>query len=496
LAKEYVSEKVAFLAGFLYISFPTFMVDMAFLNRQGIAFLFFGSLLFALLTTEYFTGRTRTVALFLFGIGVIISHYSTSYVTIAVLISTYVINIALRLIMRAKRPQWLSRLTDRLSNKEVYKKPILLTLPLVIGLLALMVFWSSVVTRTSTSLLDTIEQIVLSVEHPFSLDGYSGPAKYSLLQSQQQTPQQLFNEFLQQGIKDENVAENQSIFFPLSVTEGYPTIPIAEQLSSITPFGGALQSILHINLINFFGLIKQIYAKVIQVFLMIGLIGLILGYSFKKNVLKDIPSEYIALSISGIIVMIGQTVLPASAIDYGLLRLFQQNLAFLALPIILGFLCVSALVTKSHRGRLAICTGILLFFYAILSGLFPQLTGGARAPLPLDNYGLYYDSYYVHAQEVASIDWIAKNGNPDLPIQAAHFSDIKMIAYGHIGAYIELLPETTKRKSYVYLNYDNVKTSNIIEIVNGNVVYYRFPMAFLQSNKNLIYNNGGSEIYQ
>ncbi len=139
---------------------------------------------------------------------------------------------------------------------------------------------------------------------------------------------------------------------------------------------------------------------------------------------------------------------------------------------------------------------ILVSFFVLLSGFVPQMTGGSRPLLYLNNYGLYYDSYYVHAEEVASSMWLVKTGDPHLSIQAAHFSDIKMIAYGHIGAYIELLPETTKRKSYVYLNYDNVQTNNIIEIVNGNVVYYSFPMEFLNTNKNLIYNNGGSIIYR
>jgi uncharacterized membrane protein len=187
--------------------------------------------------------------------------------------------------------------------------------------------------------------------------------------------------------------------------------------------------------------------------------------------------------------------LPASAIDYGLLRLFQQNLIFLAVPIFLGLLTLASLVTRNHKKQLVICVVVLLFFFSVLSGLLTQITGGARPLLALNNNGLYYDSYYTHAQEVYSAEWLSQNDPQHLPIQAAHFSDIKMLAYGRIASYIELLPETTKKDSYVYLNYDNVKTSNILEIINGYVVYYHFPMQFLNNNKNLIYNNGGSEIY-
>src|SRR5581483_5286479 len=92
LAKEYVSEAVAFLCGFLYLSFPSFMVDMAFLNRQGIAFVFFSALLFVMLTADYFDKRTRTVLLLLLGTGVVLSHYSTAYVAMGLFAIAYVVN--------------------------------------------------------------------------------------------------------------------------------------------------------------------------------------------------------------------------------------------------------------------------------------------------------------------------------------------------------------------------------------------------------------------
>jgi uncharacterized membrane protein len=496
LAKEYVSEKVAFLSGFLYITFPTFLVDMAFLNRQGIAFIFFGSMLFVLLTTEYFSGWKRHFILILFGIGVILSHYSTSYVAAAVLIGAYIINRILRLLIKIKKPQWLGNLISRIGNKEMYKKPILLRLPFVILFFALLFLWSSVITKTSTSLDTTVQQIVSSIDNLSFFSGATGPAKYGLVASAQPTPQELFNQFLQDGIQQENVSQHVSEFYPTAITDSYSTTAVAEMPATLTPFGSELQTIVRFDLWDLYNDIKQAYAKVLQVLLLIGIIGLIFGYSFKENILRNVPIEYIALSISGIGVLVGQTILPASAVDYGLLRLFQQNLIFLALPIMLGFLCVIGLITRNHKKQLLFCTGILLFFYVILSGFFPQFTGGGRAPLPLDNNGLYYNSYYTHAQEVYSADWLAKNGNLNLPVQAAHFSDIKMIAYGHIGSYIELLPQTTKREAYDYLNYYNVTTSNIIEIINGDVVYYHFPLDFLANNKNLIYNNGGSEIYR
>ncbi|MDB5238941.1 MAG: hypothetical protein JWO00_276 [Candidatus Parcubacteria bacterium] len=496
LAKEYVSEKIAFLVAFLYISFPTFLIDMAFLNRQGIAFLFFSILLLFIMTKKYAKGPQRMTALFLFGIGIIISHYSTSYVAIAMLVGTYIINRVARFIVTTKWPAWLQRLMNKLPNRDMYDKPILISFLFTFGMLALMLVWSTLVTKTSTSFFNTIQQIIVTVERPFSLEESSGQANYSLLQQKNKTPQQLFDEFRADGIKQVQVKEHLSEFYPIAITESYPAIAIAETPTPLTSFGEKIQSIVRVNLTYLFAVIKQLYAKIIQVFLLIGLLGLVLGFSFKKNILRKVPVEYLALSTAGLCMIVAQTILPASAIDYGLLRLLQQTLIFLSLPTILGLILLTSLVTYTPKRQLISSTCVILFFFIILSGLFPQLTGGARYPLPLDNAGLYYDSYFTHGEEVASIQWLAQNGDHSLPIQAAHFSDMKMLAFGKIGAYIELLPETTKKRSYVYFNYDNTKTNNILEIVNGNVVYYQFPTIFLDRYKSLIYSNGGSKIFR
>src|SRR6185437_2827624 len=112
LAKEYVSKTIAFLAAILYISFPTFMTDMAFLNRQGVALLFFGGMIFVMLCTEYANGWKRNALLLCFGIGMVLSHYSTSYVAIAILAGAYIINRIYRRIGTAEHPRFLMKMKN------------------------------------------------------------------------------------------------------------------------------------------------------------------------------------------------------------------------------------------------------------------------------------------------------------------------------------------------------------------------------------------------
>ncbi len=497
LSKQYISRNFAFLVGLLYVTFPTYIVDMAFLNRQGIAFLFFGLIIYGILNGDYFSGKKRALLLFAFGAGMIFSHYSTSYIAVPVLISTYFLNRILRfLVLWENAPDFITLFTDKIKNKEQYKKPILISFTFVFGLAFMMVFWSTFITKTSTSFLQTIEQIAISLKDPFNLDGQTGPAKYSIFKGQQLSPDESLDLFIKESIKDNKVIEKQSEFYPLSSTEKFRTYPVPEYIAPLTNIGESIYSVVKIEFNKFYIFIKQIYAKLLQVLLFIGLFGLTLGFTFKNIIEKDIPIEYIALSYSALFVMVGQTILPAVAINYGLLRLFQQNLLFLSMPILLGFCALISVLFKNISKQYYLTAFTLLAFFLILSGVIPQITGGTRPLIYLNNSGLYYDSYLVHAEEVYSSRWISQYSGARIPVQAAHFSDIKMVAYGKLAPYIELLPETTKRHSFVYLNYDNVRTENILEIVYGDVIYYKFPMQFLRNNKNLIYNNGGSHIYK
>ena len=85
LARRYVSAPIALIATFYFVSFPTFFTDMPFLNRQEIAFLFL-ALMFLVGLDERIAYRMRQELFMLFGAGMILSHYSTTYTVIALLI--------------------------------------------------------------------------------------------------------------------------------------------------------------------------------------------------------------------------------------------------------------------------------------------------------------------------------------------------------------------------------------------------------------------------
>lgn len=496
LSKQYTTKKISFLVGFLYVSFPTFIVDMSMLNRQGMALLFFSAFIFVLLTTKYFKGRNRMILLFLLGTGIILSHYSTSYIAIALLIGGYIIDRSFRFFFSLKNYQALEKLPIMARNKERSRQAKLITLPLVVGLILISAIWTGTITKTSENVTGTIKNIIINIRHPFSQDENSGSAKYSLAASKELTKEELFDIYRQKEIKNAHKVQNESNLYPADITQNYKAVTIDEPLLPLTSLGSKLQSALSFSLKDFFDQTKQFYAKMLQVLIIVGLLGLIIGYKFKKYFKNDVSVEYLSLCMAGVGIMVIQTIFN-NVIDYGVLRLFQQNMVLLAIPISLSFLFIAGLIFRKDEKKLLFFGAVLAAFFLILSGFVTQFTGNGRPLVTLNNSGFYYDAYFSHTQEVRAFQWLKNAADPKYPVQSDRYlSNIKMQTYGNVYPEGGLLLETIKKDAFVYLSYSNVKTSNVIEFIGGDVVYYQFPIKFLEDNKNLIYSNSGSKIYR
>ena len=46
------------------------------------------------------------------------------------------------------------------------------------------------------------------------------------------------------------------------------------------------------------------------------------------------------------------------------------------------------------------------------------------------------------------------------------------------------------------LGYSNLHTGVAAADVNGNLITYKYPIQLLQVSKNLVYNDGGAEVYK
>src|SRR5579862_9158972 len=81
ILRRFVSDRAAFGGGVFFIAQSPFLGDFPFLIRQEIALLIFGVLILSLLATT----RHRLTLSVLLAVGLVFSHYSTTYVAIAII---------------------------------------------------------------------------------------------------------------------------------------------------------------------------------------------------------------------------------------------------------------------------------------------------------------------------------------------------------------------------------------------------------------------------
>jgi uncharacterized membrane protein len=305
--RGFVGRRTALLSSFLFIMFPTFITDMAMLNRQEMGLLFFALVLHAG-TNAQLSKRVRSVLVFLFMIGMILSHYSTSYVALGALLVAFGIGLVWKFIdpsLRQSKKVNVAALTSIIS-------PVVLSA----ALLAL-IGWGTIATQTSSNLTQTVQSITAVLHGSNS----SSPATV-LANSKPGTEQ-----FSSLAVLTRTLPA--SSYYPSSVTAKYPVQRAAGTVESDTLFAQALhlpRQLLGLS----YDILRNGYALLIE-----GCIGLgIIYIAFKRRTRETPPRQYLLIGI-GIMVIIAVQILVPSAINYGLTRILQQALLLLALPSIL-----------------------------------------------------------------------------------------------------------------------------------------------------------------
>jgi uncharacterized membrane protein len=214
---------------------------------------------------------------------------------------------------------------------------------------------------------------------------------------------------------------------------------------------------------------------------------------------RKVGREFYFFGLASVVMVAAVTVLPGLSVSYGLLRSLQQAL-FLVAPI----LVIGSFVLFQKLGRVwskRVATALALIFLISTIGVMPQILGGYPAQLNLNNSGVYYDDYYVHPQEVGALQWLGgKPGTLPGGVQAEPFTDLFYFKNAHDidgRQYVtDIYPTLLRKSTWVVLGYSTVHTGIATASVNGDLVPYRYPMGVLRQNKNLVYDNGGTEIYK
>jgi len=441
--KRFIGAQRALIASLVFMSFPPFIEDMPYLNRQEIAFVFFALLM--LTTFMNMTRRPKTWLTVLCLLGVILSHYSSAYVTLGILTSSWL---------------FYKLAVHRRTNWQPFVLPAL-SLPIILGAILFTYIWNAKITDTTAGLRQTVTATINGLE------GHAVPqssgVSYSIIAPHTQSPASVLKKYA--GKNASNVRYVPS-----------PNLPTTE-------VGRLVSHVISVSKLNSF--LRSFSAKILQVLLLLG----VALFFFKQRDKRTAKDTYLyALTLGCLTLLTLITVLPEISVDYSVTRLFQQTLVITSIAILTG---LEFLLSFMKRYRLYAMSIFFAVLFLELSGFLPQTLGGYVAQLSLNNSGQYYDLYYVQPGEQLSSTWLLENRNGQ-SVAADMYAGIRFPGYPFEKAYL-LDPAHAPNAQYLYQDYASTHQGLYAEYINGDVIEYSYQSPITKNN--LVYDNQSSRIY-
>lgn len=464
LYRKVLPIKYAFLAVFYFISVPIFFTDFPFMIRQEMALLFF-ALTVLFLTNTTLKTTNKNVLVIIFSTSMILSHYSTSYVALIILSITSILAFIPR--------HWYVRFIVNLKTNDVQQSSTIISPRILLILFLVLFFWVSQIS-------DSASNIQAFGSHTFAkLNDIFDPnsrADQSALQDQfnisfRSDPIPAFNNYLGSlGLNpfDDGKTRNTSLV-------DSRTLPLNTSYA----------------VYHYLSYYSEILKKLFKVFVSLGLIALLFLKAYRLR-----SSKFVFVSLGSFTFLLMPILLPAFTSDYSISRAYQQSLIALSAVIVTGALfCVSILNNKIRLPLLAI---IFIGYFAFSTSFIPQIIGGFRPELHLNNDGIYYDKYYAGRREYMAAVWLAKVRPDDTKVDTSDLGLGLLQDYAGISRNnlrTNLIPELSKSGDYVFLLPTQVEKGINLKYYDGKLLTYSVDVTQYDNKKNLIYSNEGTRVY-
>jgi uncharacterized membrane protein len=481
--KRYTKGIIAFLASFFFMSQWQFSQQMTALMRQEISFLFFALFLIVLFKKNFNSSIKKNFLLIIFGFSIIVSHYSTSYVALSLFIFVYFIWLFFR---KTENKKIFSKVYQKLNLKEkgiIKREKYYLGGILVLLLFVFNFLWSFQLTGTSNNLIYTFKMVTSNMGKIFKHEMISDQAQLALGGSVKTYTMDDVKNYRDNITKEYHTNKTGINFYSPEKYADYAIRPRYPQ--SISSPNST------IKLIS--GYLTKIVGGSLKISILIGTFYL-LFFQVKK---QKIDAEYIVMSLGSIFLLGIIIIVPYISIGYNIERLFQQNLILLSLPAVLGFLVVFKFL-KNKNTKFLLIAIIFIWFFLPFSGFNSNIIGG-EPKMNLNNFGEEYDRFYTYESEVKSLEWLSKYYNQKDEIYLDVYAILKAYYFSRIeenNTLKDILPSTIDKNAYVYSGYVNTIHKRTFVDYELKLMSYNFPTEFLNQNKNLIYNNGSSEVFK
>ncbi|HEV2413128.1 MAG TPA: DUF2206 domain-containing protein [Candidatus Saccharimonadales bacterium] len=460
--KQIKNTSLALVAALFFIFQAQFMFEFPALVRQQCALLFFG-LIFVASSSENLSSFAKKTLVLVFGVGMVVSHYSTAYVCLAFLAIYTISKLILGNITYYK--------TGINSGKSRATTWVLTPLALVI-LFLFAFFWYGETLQSTGGVTQKLYQSVTSFDTFFSADSRSSFISQDLhigsQNSNDDTLNSLENASAKKGSYGQAASQQSNI---------YPTSQSAPQVNS------KLQLVTE-------DMVNLIMPTLLKVVIVVGAAAMVVGSVMKRRIIDD---GLFVLSAGMLFLLL--VILPTLSQDYNLQRLYQQLLIIVSASFVVG---VQVLLTKWRQATLGVSVVLALLYFVTTSNLVSQLAFG-RSDINLSNSGLGYDKFYLSDDEASSLNWLQDVYMSPLPVNLDTYGKLhaESITTLNNSRLIQgMLPTELYKDGYVYATNTNINKNLVFDTYGNQEVTYNFPAQFLSQRKNLIYSNKDSEIYR
>jgi uncharacterized membrane protein len=479
ILKKYLKDVLSFLSIlFLIIQLP-FLLWITAIARQEIALFFFSLFLLAMFSSNYKL-KTKEILFIIFGFSIVVSHYSTIYITLFLLSLSFIINYFIKKSIfkwdKHKQGNKKKTIKTRMNDSQYFVPG-----RIILILLLFTFCWYSVFTQTAVSIDQIVKNNINNLKEEYKSSSIRDVFSFNPFSDTFTTTDQDIKNYSKY---------TQETYSEFDDIELYETDKYKEY--TIFPVSLRINPIHNNSIYNAVRVTQKIVTSIFKLSFLLGGIFLLI-ISFKKK-LFDV--EYLSLVIGSVIILLIIILVPYISLEYNFERLYLQTLYILAFPALLGMRQLLMVFSK-FKMDIVIILLIITFYLLYNTGITSKIVGGEPSEI-LNNYGIIYVQNYTHDSEVKSIEWLSYNRNKNSLIYVDKASERKLMAYGNIveGFKRDILPTTIDKQAYVYLSQANVTDKVILQLFKGKVILHNPPGNFLSNNKNIVYNNQYTKIYK
>jgi hypothetical protein len=449
-----LSRRFAVAAAGLLLVQDYFFQQLPELARQEVALVFFASL-FAVLLERSMRRSTQTGFALLLALGLVVSHYSTTYLAIPLVVAAVLARL----------------LIGRYRGIPAFSLPWLVAAVTLIGGSAL---WYGAITHSANNVSAFTSTIDRQGLHLLPHTG------------------NLLDTYLN-GNNVQNVSSNR--------LERLAVVEYRRYATFVKPLPASRNPRYEIRAATVPGTHRSAFAA--DLVLVLDTVfnqGLLLCFSIGALVMmlrrrcSAAVAEIGFLAFGGLAFLTFIRFSGTAAAQYNQSRALLQSLVILALP---AAWLVERLLARLRPRLRTLAWSVLL---VVMMGMFVQQTGmldlliGGGTSLNLSADGEDYERYYQTPAELAGASY-AEEEAVNAPLYADRYGALRIeAATGHV-ALTNVMPQTLDEYAWVYGTHTNVRLGRARAQVQNSFGIYQWPASYLSRYYDLMYTNGDSEVY-